>query len=676
MNNLEGEIMEAEKIVLGTKGIKKVLKGFSPVEAISEYIWNGFDATATIVEVNVECNFIEGIEGITIKDNGYGIDNETLESKFKPFYESNKTLTLNNNDNYSTYHGKNGVGRLTFFAFASKAVWSTVYLKNDKKYSYDIEISKDGLDDYSTTEPIQVEMETEVGTRVTFNGIIEDLQLNEIKKHLCLDFSWYLELMSKKNYRLCVNGEDLDYSGILKEYDKKTYSYKEFDFEVVFCRWSQKLHREYSKYYYLNGENKEIFKENTTLNNKGDEFFHSVYIASTLFDNFSFYKTSGQERMEIAGKNKENDAFKYIKYEVDKLIKEKRNPFVKKNTQTFLKKIEKKNAYPDYDKNNVVDMYKKECLDELIATVYYIEPRIFASLNDNQLKTIIRMFGVLLESGEISSFIAIMDGVVEMSKEDRDELANLLEYTSMSQITKTIRLLKDRAQSVANLKKLVFDDSIKAGEINAIQPFIEKNYWLFGEQYYLVTAEEPDFEEALRRFIWVLQGEKKPKGSIKVDSEDAKRQMDIFAVRQMKEGQIKKSIIIELKHPNIRLSQKELTQVKKYMSTIKGEDRFNQPNIEWEFYLIGNKYNKDIQDEIENAKSHGERSLVYKVDNYKIYVKTWSELFTDFEINYEFLMEKLKLEQEKLIESTGKTKEEILLQEEKSTAKMPKEIVV
>lgn len=36
---------EKEKIVLGSNGIKKVLKGFSPVEAVSEYIWNGYDAS-------------------------------------------------------------------------------------------------------------------------------------------------------------------------------------------------------------------------------------------------------------------------------------------------------------------------------------------------------------------------------------------------------------------------------------------------------------------------------------------------------------------------------------------------------------------------------------------------------------------------------------------------------
>jgi hypothetical protein len=668
--------MESSKIVLGTKGIKKVLKGFSAVEAIAEYVWNGYDATASIVEVNVECNFIDGIESICIKDNGYGIDYATLETKFKPFYESNKMINRDNEDSNSSFHGKNGVGRLTFFTFANRACWITVYENNGKKYKYSIEILKDKLDGYDASEPEEVSNDVELGTQVCFSGIIEDLQLNEIIDHLRIDLSWYLELMKKNNYQLLINGEKLDYSNLLKECEEKFYNFDGVDFEVEYCRWSQKLHREYSKYYYLDSSNKEKFKENTTLNNKGDDFYHSVFVYSKLFDDFSFEKTNNQARLVLVGKNRDDDAFKFIKNEIDKLIKEKRNPFIKKNTQSFLKKIEKKEAYPHYNENSFVDRYKKQCLDEMISTIYYIEPRLLGSLKDNQLKTMIKMFALLLESGEIDSFIKIMESVIEMSKDERDDLAALLEFTSMSSITKTIQLLKDRAQSVVNLKKLVFDQSIGAGEINAIQPFIEKNYWLFGEQYHLVTAEEPDFEEALRRFVWILRGEKNAKGSMKINSENVKKQMDIFAVQQMKNGKFKKSVIIELKHPRINLSMKELTQVKTYMATICEEERFNAPNIEWEFYLVGNEYNKDIKREIQNAKDHGESSLVYKVDNYKIYVKTWCEVFTEFEINYEFLMEKLELEQKKLIENAGNSKEEILRQEEKSTARMPEEIAV
>ena len=39
--------MAVQKIELGSKGIKRVLSKYKPEEAIAEYVWNGYDATAT-----------------------------------------------------------------------------------------------------------------------------------------------------------------------------------------------------------------------------------------------------------------------------------------------------------------------------------------------------------------------------------------------------------------------------------------------------------------------------------------------------------------------------------------------------------------------------------------------------------------------------------------------------
>lgn len=668
--------MAIQKIELGSKGIKRVLRKYKPEEAIAEYVWNGYDATATNVSINILQNNIYGVEEISISDNGYGIPFSQLNTKFKPFFESNKIIIRNSESNSSSYHGKNGVGRLTFFTFAGKAIWETIYEEEEKKYKYSIQIEREGLNDYIATEPTEVDKNTELGTKVRFFQINEDFQISIMKRFLNIEFCWFLELMKNNKFKLLINDEPIDYSEILEDRDVRKYKYNNIEFEVIFCRWSQKLNGEYSKYYYLDGSNKEKFKENTTLNNKGDNFYHSVYVTSTLFDDFDFSAVTGQIRLKIAGSSREDEDFKYIKREIDNLIREKRTPFIKKYAKRFLKTVEEKEAYPDFDESNPLDNFKKECLDELISTVYYVEPKILSGLNKPQLKTIIRMFALIMESGERDSFVKIIDSVVNMSKDERAELAEALEYTTMSNISRTIIMLKDRAQAVADLKELVFNKELGAGEINAIQPFIEKHYWLFGEQYHLVTAEEPDFEEALRRYIYILDGDTYTKEEINIDDLDRRKQMDIFAVRQMKNGDIKSSIIVELKHPKITLGYKELEQVKRYKDVILKEARFNAPSIEWKFYLVGNKYNNQIENEIRNLKHNGEKSLVYSVDNFKIYVKTWSEIFTEFELNYDFLFDKLQIEQKKIIDTRGKTKEEIVAAQDNNSARAAEELVV
>jgi hypothetical protein len=43
-------------------------------EALCEYIWNGFEAGATEVKISYSLNELEGVQDITIFDNGSGIN--------------------------------------------------------------------------------------------------------------------------------------------------------------------------------------------------------------------------------------------------------------------------------------------------------------------------------------------------------------------------------------------------------------------------------------------------------------------------------------------------------------------------------------------------------------------------------------------------------------------------
>ena len=46
--------MKTNEVILTSKSIQHILKGYNPEKAISEYIWNGFDANATEVDINIK----------------------------------------------------------------------------------------------------------------------------------------------------------------------------------------------------------------------------------------------------------------------------------------------------------------------------------------------------------------------------------------------------------------------------------------------------------------------------------------------------------------------------------------------------------------------------------------------------------------------------------------------
>lgn len=69
-----------------------------------------------------------------------------------------------------------------------------------------------------------------------------------------------------------------------------------------------------------------------------------------------------------------------------------------------------------------------------------------------------------------------------------------------------------------------------------------------------------------------------------------------------------------------------------------------------------------------NVKEKNEKSLVWEVDNYKIYVKKWSEIFSDFEIKHNSLQEKLQLQKEKLLEKEKYNKADDVIEEIKTNS--------
>lgn len=199
---------------------------------------------------------------------------------------------------------------------------------------------------------------------------------------------------------------------------------------------------------------------------------------------------------------------------------------------------------------------------------------------------------------------------------------------------------------------------------------IEQSFWIFGEEYNIVTQAEPDFNQALMEYLDKLYDtvpgtSKSNYSKDKIEHPDVNKEMDLFAFRQNVQNSIIDNIVVELKHPKVKLGEKELSQVKTYMNVIMSDSRFNASNMRWKFYLVGNDFDSSnyIHNEMRNAINWGKKNLVCHVDNngiqYEIFVLKWSELFADFEIRHKFLLEKLEMKREELSVSSVRDKTEI-----------------
>lgn len=657
-------------IKINTEGIKSVLVKLKFSEkqffrSVSEYIWNGFDAEAKKVELIYELNEVKKLKSLVIKDDGYGIDHGKLKNKFEPVFDSEKVEEGKFDKHKSAYHGKNGVGRLTFFTFANSAKWTTIYEKEGEHYKYDINVSANALNEFEGIDDVPQKTDEDTGTIVSFSRFKMSIRdYDEIMKmidYIKKEFCWFLELNKSKNFQLFINGENLDYTDILADREEFEIKHEESGALVKsnYIRWLKQLNDEYSTFYYLDEGNNEVYKETTKLNKQSDDFHHSMYLSSEYFKNFNFKSSEESSQKALLGGSRSDDEFKYIWKKLHNFLRKKRKPFLKQQSLKIIEDFEREEII-DAKTENEFKNIQIEDLEDVIKGVYEIQPKIFSSLTKDQKHIIVGFLDLLLVSDERERVIEIVEKIVELDPEERMELSNLLKVTSFNKIIKTINLIKDRYATLNLLHQILFNPELKANEIHHLQKIVECHTWIFGERYNLVAAAEDNFEKALRNHLYILRGEKK---NVSIDHPNKQKQVDIFLCRQQKNQDTVHNLIIELKHPSKSLNEGCLSQVKRYMRTILQIPQFNADNYTWNFILAGNKFDSSgyIKGEIKSHERKGEEGLVHDEDNYKIYVRKWSDILIDCDLRHKFLDEKLQLEKDKLVEDLKSADEAVKL---------------
>jgi len=91
--------------------------------ALAELIWNGLDAEATKVSVEVDNSSI-GLSSIRVRDNGHGIPPEEAEALFMHLGGSWKRSSNKSKNGKRVLHGEEGKGRFRAMALGRVAEWS------------------------------------------------------------------------------------------------------------------------------------------------------------------------------------------------------------------------------------------------------------------------------------------------------------------------------------------------------------------------------------------------------------------------------------------------------------------------------------------------------------------------------------------------------------------------
>lgn len=628
--------MSKTELVIDEKSIKTELSSYreKPMGCLFEYMWNAFDAKATQVKLNFDLPKagIGYVSNVKVSDNGVGWNFEDL-----PATNSFMSSTKEPHKNKTLPKGRYGRGRYTFIWIAEKLE----VLSKGKKLTlqHDTSIQKE---DYDFAND---------GTEINFLGIKESFSSklsseDSLQKELLLEFGWFL--LENDNYEILINDEKIDVSKNIKEtktlnkdsFSKGVQESLDEQFEVKIILWTEKP-SEYSKFYFLNANSVEEFKQNTGLNKKSDNFWHSVYIKSTLF---SSIEDTNEDKSQQGTLDFGDKKTKKIRRLILQKIKEElillRKPYLVEQSDSLYEELKEDELIPNLPEFGI---YDEDSYGDLLKTIYTITPSLFIGKSDSEKKFICATFAGLLSTQDDILIKTILEQLQELTEDEKKDLLDILQRASLSSVIKTIKEIDHRLDVLEKLKVLISEYEKDTLEVKHIQKILDQNFWLFGEQFRLFSTTEGALKNVLVKYAKEILEIEDPELQTEPNGE-----VDLFLTKTEDNNGIQKNIVVELKRASVKLGKKQYDQIEGYMEKILEQSLCNDEAQYWEFYLIGKNFDDHIVNKIDSAKNHGEeaRGLTLNLKNgrVKIYVRKWSGILeAEWGTKMRYLKEKLKI---------------------------------
>ena len=621
-------------------------------DAISEYIWNGFEAHARNINIDYTLNEAYGVKELIITDNGDGINYDELGETFGAFLASKKNL-LSLKMKSKANKGK---GRFSFIAFADKAEWCTVYKDKDDYKEYQITMSNDTKEVIDCSQPESSDRK-ESGTSVRFSDIntltAENMSFEILEPALLKEFAWFLYLYKSKNVEITVNGDKVDFEKYVntKLSEKSMVTIDGHRFEISLVVWQESIKEKFCCYYF-DSEDALKGKDTTNFNRNTINFNHSVFVKSDFFDDKENVLTNNDDiQINMFESQEEKRILKKLHKEIQKLIEKKISVYLSDKAEEAVEAmITERKTFPEFP-SDVYGQMRKNDLKKVTKEIFKLEPLIFHKLKPIQEKSLLGFLNLLLSSEERENVLTILEQIVELSPEQRDDFSKILKKTSLENIIDTIKFIEDRYKIIELLRSIVYDLTKFSNERDHVQKIVERHFWLFGEQYNLASADQR-MQKALEQYRNILYGEEDVTATLNPDAENERR-MDIFMcntrnVETAFETTLEENIVVELKAPKVPLTKKVLRQIEDYMDYVRRQPQFNSKLRKWKFIAVCKEVDDYVKSQYKAFEDKGKVGLVFQVENCEVYALTWDDIIKSFEIKHKPMLERLKYDREQV----------------------------
>lgn len=216
-----------------------------------------------------------------------------------------------------------------------------------------------------------------------------------------------------------------------------------------------------------------------------------------------------------------------------------------------------------------------------------------------------------------------LEAVLDLSDDESEILAGLMDRTTLGSLIRSGGLTADRLDLLRALGDLLYSDATRKDfrEVDQLHPMVVREPWLFGDEWEL-SLSESGLTGVVKSAVGRLGNEAEYAPS-PVRLESGKRgRVDLVMYRCLPESETTRHLVVELKRP-MKVSMTEFAQISNYASTITEHPEVVSATNSWDFWLVCTDMQKAVRDMLNDPLRPG---LATSSSDYRIWVITWTEL--------------------------------------------------
>lgn len=626
----------AKKIDLGVE-IDHIdsLTRASGKSAIAELIWNALDADATEISIEYIANKLGGISQLVISDNGHGLDYNKAQEVFGKLGGSEKKINRTSPKGRH-FHGKEGKGRYKSLALGDLARFKSIYRNGETYKEFTITLDRNHLSysDFSDLKTLPKGNHT-TGFEVTIDNINQEngIQATDIKSRKELEQKFASYWINYPEFSILFNGNKLEFDSLIKHSDQQDILIKDgavdYRFTIKVIEWSFDIKK---KTYLCN--TKGIPFQETNLGIRSSLpisiFIHSNYIE----------KLHRENKLSLEGLD---DILNSVLKDSKKLAREYVRKRLHQYSGKFINELKEKGLYPYKDKaDTIVEESKRQVFDIVALQVNEYLPE-FESQDDKSKRLTLSLIKESLEN-DTTSLQRILTEVIELPEDKRNDLFEILDETSLSNIIDAMTEIKNRLSLLNGIEQIIYDNGLnkQVKERQHLHKIVINETWIFGDKY-TYGADDVTLKNVLKAYLKDCIGREDFEEVLDSENNDDLRTIpDVCLWQQFSMGSAgKENLIIELKKPNKDAGFSEKSQIESYATKVSNDPRFPKDKTRWKFLLV----TKNIKPEIEPLLNQKNRRYghVSEGDNFDVYVLPWGHILSEARTRHEFIRDKLNL---------------------------------